>query len=182
RTPPNIVRRETLGIPAQAVSVLVRHLPPRLVDLLLAAVQRVSVPDLTAHGLPRPGVGVYTRILRDDTIPILDVGLIDAVRGGTVRVVPAVDGFDGPHVCLADGSVVVPDVVVVATGYTRGLEQLVGHLGVLRPDGRPAVRGDVTHLRAPGMWFTGYTNPISGMLRELGLDARRIARAVASST
>jgi hypothetical protein len=28
------------------------------------------------------------------------------------------------------------------------------------------------------MWFTGYTNPISGMFRELGIDAKRIARAV----
>jgi hypothetical protein len=28
------------------------------------------------------------------------------------------------------------------------------------------------------MWFTGYTNPISGNLRELAIDARRIARAV----
>ena len=32
----------------------------------------------------------------------------------------------------------------------------------------------------PGLWFTGYTNPISGMLRELGIDARRIARAIAA--
>jgi hypothetical protein len=30
----------------------------------------------------------------------------------------------------------------------------------------------------PGLYFTGFTNPISGMFRELRLDARRIARAV----
>jgi hypothetical protein len=28
------------------------------------------------------------------------------------------------------------------------------------------------------MWFTGFKNPISGLLRELGIDARRIAKAV----
>ena len=28
------------------------------------------------------------------------------------------------------------------------------------------------------MWFTGYTTPISGMFRELAIDARRIARAI----
>jgi putative flavoprotein involved in K+ transport len=32
------------------------------------------------------------------------------------------------------------------------------------------------------MRFTGYTNPISGMLREISLDARRIARAVSGLT
>jgi putative flavoprotein involved in K+ transport len=28
------------------------------------------------------------------------------------------------------------------------------------------------------MHFIGYTNPISGMFREFGIDARRIARAI----
>ncbi len=36
----------------------------------------------------------------------------------------------------------------------------------------------MTHQRAPGLHFIGYTNPISGNLRELGIDARKIARAV----
>jgi putative flavoprotein involved in K+ transport len=28
------------------------------------------------------------------------------------------------------------------------------------------------------MYFIGYTNPVSGMFREFGIDARRIARAI----
>lgn len=39
--------------------------------------------------------------------------------------------------------------------------------------------GARTPQTAPGLYFTGYTNPISGMLRELARDAERIARAVA---
>ncbi|MGH8970930.1 MAG: flavin-containing monooxygenase [Actinomycetes bacterium] len=182
RTPPNIVRRQVGGLPSQAVSMLVRYLPPRIVDRVIRTVQRVTVPDLSAYGLPRPTDGVYTRIVRDDAIPILDVGLVDAVRAGQVKVVGAVDGFDGEAVLLADGSRISPDTVIVAAGYRRGLEPLVGHLGVLRPDGRPRVHGPRTDPRAPGLWFTGYTNPISGMLRELAIDARRIARAVAART
>jgi putative flavoprotein involved in K+ transport len=181
RTPPNIVRRQVGLLPSQAVSVLVRHLPPPVVDRLIRTVQRVTVPDLAAYGLPRPDQGVYSRLVRDDAIPILDVGLVDAVRGGRVEVVAAVERFDGSSVLLADGTRVDPDAVVVAVGYQRGLEPLVGHLGVLRADGRPAARGETTHLRAPGMWFTGYTNPISGMLREIAIDAGRIARAVKRS-
>jgi putative flavoprotein involved in K+ transport len=66
--------------------------------------------------------------------------------------------------------------VIVATGYRRGLEPVLGHLGVLRADGRPAVTGGRTDQRAPGLWFTGFTNPISGALREAAIDARHIAR------
>jgi putative flavoprotein involved in K+ transport len=178
RTPPNIVRREVGGLPSQAVSILVRHLPPAVVDRLIRTVQRVTVPDLAAFGLPRPADGVYTRIVRDDQIPILDVGIVDAVRHGRVEVVAAVSGFDRSDVLLADGVRIAPDAVIVAVGYGRGLEELVGHLGVLREDGRPRVTGARTVDGAPGMWFTGFTNPISGALRELGIDARRIAKAV----
>jgi hypothetical protein len=58
------------------------------------------------------------------------------------------------------------------------VQSLVGHLDVLDDTGRPKVRGGDTDPVAPNLFFTGYTNPISGMFRELAIDARRIARAV----
>ncbi len=83
------------------------------------------------------------------------------------------------EVVLADGSRISPDAVIAATGYVRALEGLVGHLGVLDGRGRPVVHGGRTPAQAPGLYFTGFTNPISGMLRELAIDAGRIAKAVA---
>jgi putative flavoprotein involved in K+ transport len=182
RTPPNIVRRQVGVLPSQLVSIMVRHLPTGLVDRLIRTVQRVTVPDLAAYGLPRPVDGVYTRIVRDGQIPILDVGIIDAVRLGRVEVVPAVCGLDGADVLLADGNRVTPDAVIVGVGYRSGLEPLVGHLGVLREDGRPRVTGARSVEGAPAMWFTGFSNPISGLLRELGIDARRIAKAIRATS
>ncbi|WP_431986804.1 flavin-containing monooxygenase [Streptomyces griseoflavus] len=178
RTPPHIVRRSTAGWPAQYSGVLVRRLPAGLVDRVSRVQARVAIPDLSAHGLPRPDAGLYTRV-REGAIPVQDVGLIDAVRKGKVEVVAAVEGFDGREVVLADGARITPDVVIAATGYVRGLESLVGGLGVLDGRGRPVAHGARTAPGAPGLHFTGYTNPISGNLRELALDAERIAKAVA---
>ncbi|MEU6527785.1 NAD(P)/FAD-dependent oxidoreductase [Streptomyces sp. NPDC046928] len=178
RTVPHIVRRSTAGWPAQFTSILVRRLPVRLVDRLARPVARLSVPDLSEHGLPRPDTGLYSRV-REGAIPVLDVGLVDAVRRGRIEIVAAVEGFDADKVVLADGSRISPDAVVAATGYARGLEGLVGHLGVLDERGRPGVRGARTPADAPGLYFTGYTNPISGNLREMALDAQKIARSVA---
>ena len=112
-------------------------------------------------------------------IPIIDVGLIEAVRAGTVEVVAALEGFYGSEVLLADGTRLSPDAVVVATGYRRGLEPLIGHLGVLGPNGRPCVHGAETDPGAPGLHFIGYSNPISGMFREINIDARRIGYSFA---
>ncbi|OKI84792.1 flavin-containing monooxygenase [Streptomyces sp. CB02414] len=178
RTAPHIVRRSTAGWPAQYNGVLARRLPARLVDRLARPLARISTPDLSAHGLPRPETGLLTRAA-EGAIPVQDVGLIDAVRKGRVEVVAAVEGFEDGKVALADGTRTAPDAVIAATGYRRGLEGLVGHLGVLDAHGRPTVRGARSRPDAPGLYFTGFTNPISGMLRELGLDAGRIAGAVA---
>ncbi|MGP4003579.1 flavin-containing monooxygenase [Streptomyces sp. 8N706] len=175
RTPPHIVRRTTLGWPAQATGILVRRLPRRTVDRAAGAAARLSVPDLAPYGLPRPRTGLCSRVLEGAT-PVQDVGLIDAVRSGRVQPVAAVRSFENGGVLLADGSRITPDVVIAATGYRRGLEDLVGHLDVLDGRGRPRSHG--RRPAAPGLYFTGYTNPISGMLRELAIDAGKIAHAV----
>ncbi len=178
RTVPHILRRSTAGWAAQYTGVLVRRLPVSLVDRLAGPVGRLSVPDLSAHGLPRPDTGLYSRV-NEGSIPVQDVGLIDAVRKGRVEVVAAVEAFDDGKVVLADGTRVEPDTVIAATGYTRALEGLVGHLDVLDARGKPVVHGARCPDNAPGLFFSGYTNPISGMFRELAIDAQKIAKVVA---
>ena len=134
-----------------------------MVDAVAARMQRLTVPDMSARGLPRATRGLYTRVIEDDVIPIIDVGLIDAVQSGQVEVVPGLAGFDGREVLLEGGERIEPDAVIVATGYRRGLEPLVGHLGLIGVRGKPAVHGAATHPGAPGLRFIGYSNPISGM-------------------
>ena len=87
--------------------------------------------------------------------------------------------FDGADVLLADRSRIQPDVVLASTGYRRRLDPLVGHLAVLDPTGRLKVNGPRTDPAAPNLYFMGFTNSISGYLRELGFTARKIARAMA---
>jgi cation diffusion facilitator CzcD-associated flavoprotein CzcO len=181
RTPPHIVFRQQNGIANPMLGVMFRHLPPKVFDPIAIRMRRLTVGDLSSFGLPEPADGLYERVLRDDAIPLVDMGFLDAVKAGRVSIVAAVTGFAGDGVELADGTTITPDAVIAATGYRRGLAPLVGHLGVLGPDDRPTVRGPQTHPAAPNLWFTGFTNPVSGMFRELGIDAKRIARAVAKA-
>jgi putative flavoprotein involved in K+ transport len=177
RTPPHIVPRSRMGWPAQATGILVRRLPPRLVDHAARALAVVQEPDLTAYGMPKPGADLYSRVLVG-RVPVQDVGIVAAIRERRVEPVAAVVAVDGAEVVLADGTRLRPDAVVVAAGYRAGLEPLVGHLGVLDGRGLPVVHGAQEPSGEPGLWFTGFTNPISGMLRELRIDAERIAAEV----
>jgi putative flavoprotein involved in K+ transport len=179
RTPPNIIRRDTLGVPSQLLGVVLKHAPEHLMNPVAAVLRRISVPDLSSYGLPAPAGDGFTQFLRTRTVPILDHGFVDAVRAGRVRVVPDVDRFDGADVRLCDGSTLRPDAVISATGYRTGLEGLVGHLGVLDERGLPLVHGAKTLPHLPGLYFVGVSVELAGLLREIGLEARAVGRAVA---
>ena len=81
-------------------------------------------------------------------------------------MVPTVDAFEGSKVVLVDGSRLDPDAAILATGYVRGLEPLVGHLGLLDDRGKPVVIGEKP--AAEGLRFLGYTDPtvVYRLLRE----------------
>ena len=176
RTPPQIVRRATIGIPAQLIGMAIRKLPPDWVDPVSQALRRVAIPDLAAQGLPRPALGLRSAFIATGTTPILDVGIVDAVRHGRVEVVSAVESFDGPDVVLADGSRIAPEVVIAATGFRAGLEPLVGHLDVLGPRGLPVKTDGEPVL--PGLWFVGFVPTLGGQLRDGSIAARTVAAAV----
>ena len=179
RTPPQIVRRATAGIPAQLVGMAIKRVPAHWVDPISKTQRKLSIPDLTAQGLPRPEQGIRTSFITTGTTPILDVGIVDAVRRGRVQVVAAVEGFDGDDVLLADGSRVAPDVVIAATGFRAGLDSLVGGLDVLGPRGLP-VATDGEPAR-PGLWFVGFVPTLGGQLREGSIAAAKVAAAVAAA-
>jgi putative flavoprotein involved in K+ transport len=181
RTPPIVVRRDTLGIPTQLLGIALGKLPVRVVVPVSKGLRRISIPDLAPYGLPAPPDGV-AQFGRTGTVPILDVGFVAAVRSGRVEVVPAVERFEGGAVTLADGSRLEPDAVIAATGFSPGLEPLVGHLGVLDERGIPLVSGGATHPDAPGLYFAALQPRLSGLLREAARDAKRVARAIASGT
>ncbi len=179
RTPPSIVRRDTLGFPSQVLGIATAHLPVPVVDRIAATIRRVSLPDLAPYGLPAPA-RPYSEFLRRRVIPILDVGLVEAVQTGRVRVVSALEQFVETRALLADGSKIEVDAVIAATGFRPGLEPLVGHLGVLDERGEPLVHGAREHPQAPGLHFVGYQVTLGGAFRQIGVEARQLQRAVAA--
>jgi putative flavoprotein involved in K+ transport len=179
RTPPQIVRRATAGVPAQLIGIGIRHLPPDWVDPFSIAQRKLSIPDLSTQGLPRPEHGIRTSFITTGTTPILDVGIVDAVRRGRVEVVAAVERFDDGAVMLTDGMRFSPDAIIAATGFRAGLDSLVGHLGVLGPRGLPVKTDGQPVL--PGLWFVGFTPTLGGQLREGSIAARKVAAAVTAS-
>jgi putative flavoprotein involved in K+ transport len=180
RTPPGIVRRDTLGVPSQLFGIASSHLPTGVADRIAAGIRRVAIPDLGELGLPAPS-RPYSAFLERRVIPIVDVGLAAAVKEGRIRVVVALTGFEDGIAVLDDGSRVAVDAVVAATGFRTGLEPLVGHLDVLDEGGRPLVRDVAEPDGAPGLHFLGFEVTLGGTLRRAGIEAKQLASVVAAA-
>ena len=175
RTLPAVVPRDTLGVPSQLFGIATAHLPVSVVDFTARTMRRISFPDVSAQGLPAPQ-RPYSEFLRRRVIPILDVGLVEAVEDGRVRVRPALERFEQGRAVFADGSSMQVDAVIAATGFRPGLEPLVGHLGVLDERGEPVVHGASEHPGAPGLHFVGFEVNLGGLFRQAGRQAKQLER------
>jgi hypothetical protein len=96
-----------------------------------------------------------------------------------VRVVGALERFEDGRAVLAGGARADIDGLIAATGFRTGLEPLVGHLGVLDDRGEPVVHGAEEHPDAPRLHFVGYRVTLGGTFRFVGIQADRLAGAVA---
>jgi hypothetical protein len=178
RTPPNILLRNgPAGLPVDALAIPLFHLPPRLSDRIANAARLRAFGDLSEFGPPIPAEGPFTRAHRLHVAPtVIDAEVIDAIRDGSVDVVPAVTGFEADNVALRDGRRIRPDVVVCATGYRTGLDPMVGHLGVLTPDGVP-IRLSPS-AAADGLYFHGLLSR-PALIGYMAKQSRTLAKRIA---
>ena len=180
RSAVNVLPRDLLGVPVLQMGIAMRRLPTGLADALAAPLVALTVGDIAKVGLRKLPYGPQTQIKNDRHIPLLDIGTMDHIKAGRITVHGDIARFTPTGVELAGGTSLDVDAVVLATGYRPGLEEfLPAWQQVCDADGRPTVSGGRTAL--PGLYFVGQFVSPSGMLREMGLEAERVAKLIASS-
>ncbi|HZA11516.1 NAD(P)/FAD-dependent oxidoreductase [Mycobacterium sp.] len=178
RTPPNIMLRALPGgFPSDYLATRLYDSPTRLADAMGQVARRIEIGDLTEFGLPTPDEGAFARGKRLGRAPaIVDKEVIHAIRDRRFEVVPTIDTFEGSCVVLVDGQRLQVDAVICATGYRRGLESLVGHLGVLDERGLPRAAGE--NPAAPGLRFVGFLSR-PGLIAFVAKQSKRVANCIA---
>jgi putative flavoprotein involved in K+ transport len=180
RTPPNIFPRDWLGMPLQATAIAADRMPAKFADAVGFLLQRLIFGDLSPYGVPRAPEGFETKFRRRLVGAAVDDGFVDALKTRRARVLAQLQRLEGSEAVLVDGTRLRPDAIIFATGYRRGLEPIVGHLGVLRPDGIPVHHGGAPeHPAARRLYFAGFWGSNAGQIRLMPIHARRIARAAA---
>lgn len=173
RGPVNVLPRDFLGMPTQLTAIRFGRLPRLMRDRLGKLVARLAFGDLRRFGLTPHPVGPATQIERHGRIPVLDVGTLGAIQRGTLRVAPQLAELTPAGVRFVDGREQRCDHVILATGFDPGLDELLAPELVPTGGVPPAVAA-----RTPGLYFVGFQNVASGLLREIGREAEWVAEAL----
>jgi len=178
RSAVNVIPRDLFGIPILSIGIVQRKLPLRLADAINGPILRAVFGDLSKYGLGKPPHGPATQIQRAGRIPLIDIGTTRVIKRGGIQVYCGVERFTPRSVMFSDGREVGFDAVILATGFRPRVNAfLEGNSAVYDAEGRPCASGH--EMAIPGLFFCGYYVPPTGMLREIGMEAKRISAAIA---
>ena len=98
--------------------MMMKWLPIWLVDKILLALTWFILGDLEKYGIKKPSIGPMELKIKDDgKTPVLDIGALEKIRSGGIKVVPGIKKFSKTMVELVNGQELEIDVVILATGY-----------------------------------------------------------------
>ena len=180
RSAVNIIPRELLGLPILAWGLTGRLFPSRLADTINAPLLRFAIGSIEKLGLKRSPKGPLQSIEEDGRVPLIDVGTLDAIRDGRIKLRGDIASFSHEGVDFKQSPAERFDAIVLATGFRPDLRSLLPEVnGVLNAAGAPLVSGKAT--AEPGLFFCGAIPSALGQLRQIGVEAQRIADAARGS-
>ena len=140
-----------------------------------APILRLAVGRVDDLGLRLSTKGPRRMVEEDGKVPLFDIGTLGRIRDGSIVVRGAIEAMTPEGVQFVGAAKAEPfDAIVLATGFRPDLGTLLPGLdGVLDAHGAPLCTGAETS--APGLFFCGQIASPTGQLREIGLEARRIA-------
>ncbi len=177
RGPVNVVPLEMFAVPSATIAIAQSPFPPEIVDAINAPFLRMRFGDLEELGLRRPPTGPLTTMIERGRTPLIDVGTLAKIREGRIRVFPDVALLEPSAVLFANGESAGFDAIVLATGYRPALEKLLPDLTERFPDADRPPRDDL-HPGADDLYFCGFNAATTGLLRQIGIEAEKIAASI----
>jgi len=167
----HFIPKHILGQPADVFADHGPHLPGWLERPIFEWLLRRLNGDLRRLGLPAPDHGIF------ETHPILNTAILERLAHGDLVVRPDVARLEEKTVVFADGRREEYDLLVLATGYVRGVPFLGS--GLLPDDDVSPLALNMFHRSHPGLVVVGHFTTDAGAFPILDLQCELAARAIA---
>ena len=179
RSPVTIIPRDLFGIPIVTIATAFSFLPSALVDFFFRPILRGVIGDLRAHGLQTPVDGPLVQVAKSSRVPVLDIGTVKLIKEGKLKVMPGIQRVTEREVIFEDGSSGFFDAIILATGLRPKLDFLrIGQSSEWQR--QPRTIPTKGRAAPPNLYFCGFHVPVTGMLREIAIEARNIAARIAA--
>ncbi|KAK4482371.1 hypothetical protein RD792_009524 [Penstemon davidsonii] len=115
----HVLPREVFGKSTFELAMLMlKWLPLWLVDKMMLIFAWMVLGNTENYGLKRPVIGPLALKNSQGKTPVLDIGALERIRSGEIRVVPGVKRLSSCGVVeFVNGEKIDVDAVVLATGY-----------------------------------------------------------------
>ncbi|KAF7152193.1 hypothetical protein RHSIM_Rhsim01G0094700 [Rhododendron simsii] len=114
----HVLPQEMLGRSTFGLSMwLLKWLPVRMVDRFLLLMSRMMIGDTARFGLTRPDLGPIELKNTTGKTPVLDIGTLEQIKSGKIKVWPGIKRLKSHSVEFVDGRIQDFDAIILATGY-----------------------------------------------------------------
>lgn len=177
RSPVNVVPREIAHIPVQQISLWMNFLPAAVADKLNAPIINLSIGNITKLGLQKQSYGPLKQIEKDGNAPVLDIGTIKHIRKGHIKIYKGIHHIKSKTVYFNDDVKDNFDVIIAAIGYERNNDII--QVDKYRFDDLKFSTAKQKYFGKDGLYFCGFYISPTGQIREIAIDAKRIAQDIA---
>ena len=178
RSPVNVIPRDILGIPILEISLLMNRLPPAVADFINAPVIRLLAGNLNELGLKKSQSGPLEAIRKEGKIPVLDIGTLNHIRQGRIKVFGGLDHIEDKTVFFGDGKKEEFDFIVGAIGFYRDCAEIID-VDKSRFEDLKMSADHQEYFGKDNLYFCGFWIGPTGQIREIASDAKKITSDIA---
>jgi indole-3-pyruvate monooxygenase len=177
RSAVNIIPRDILGIPVLQLSLILKHLPERLADVVSKPLIKLKTGDISRLGLTKMQYGPVEQIKKDGKVPVLDIGTLQLIKNGAIKIRGDIDFTENETVHFKKDHKENFDAIIMATGYYRDYANIL-QVDKSRFEDLKLPAGKQHYFGKDGLYFCGYWISPAGQIREIALDAKKIAKHI----
>ncbi|XP_027367036.1 probable indole-3-pyruvate monooxygenase YUCCA8 [Abrus precatorius] len=176
RSSVHVLPREIYGKSTFELAVLMMQwLPLWVVDKILLVLAWIVLGNIEKSGLKRPLEGPLELKNSKGKTPVLDIGALEKIRSGDIKVVPGIKRFTNCCVELVNGQKQDVEAVVLATGYRSNVPSWLQEGEFFSKNGFPKSPFPNAWKGNAGIYAVGFTRRgLSGA----SSDAMKIAQDI----
>lgn len=181
RSPTYVVPLKALGTAAQVTNLRMSHFPSSVTDPISAFFLKFTIGDLSPYGIEKPQEGLREYIKKTGRVPVIDLGTVDAVKKGKIKVVKSLKSAEGLKINFEGDVTQEFDRIIVATGYSPGLSQLLQNSTYYEKNLKSGFEGIEKIENSEKIYFVGLQDEGTGLLYQINKGAERVAHKIATA-